>query len=413
MLGELTVNELKKNPLIMSISENAAYYGVVAAVVEYQIDKNKADSGYYIVAGLGKFPEYNNPKEIENTQNRNVHLFHPKQFAMQLNKDNIQYAIEELYNYCQRAEVLEVLCNEYDCEVPDVLRNEEFINLYQLNYNYNNENYDVFYRRLCKDGIDEFFKHEKQAKKSKSVRAKLDFQRSDRFDYNKSKAQKVISALMNKKEQIIPLSLLKNCTGELSRIEITEEEFQALKEALKDFPEVTYSIDDKTVIDTGEVKTKNPADNPFYGEQTHFEYRNIIFKKIDEPIIMGQLYKIEWQNKGPIHRANFIGDVTAKYVSYNNIENFVSLATANGLKFAIDYKGEFKKPLKDFVPVLFNTDKMYKYNDIMNRINHDKVNYHAIGEMNLPYLTDAIERIQGKYVIQPNEKARAIEAIEL
>ena len=99
MLGELTVSELQKNPLVMSISENAAYYGVVAAVVAYNLDKNKADSGYYIVAGLGKFPEYDNPKEIENRQLRNVHLFHPKEFAMQLTKDNIQYAIEELYNY--------------------------------------------------------------------------------------------------------------------------------------------------------------------------------------------------------------------------------------------------------------------------------------------------------------------------
>lgn len=413
MLGELTINELKKNPLIMSISENAAYYGVVAAVVEYQLDKNKADSGYYILAGLGKFPEYNNPKEIENTQNRNIHLFHPKQFAIQLNKDNIQYAIEELYNYCQRAEIMECLCNEYDCDVPDVLRNEELINLYQLNYNYNNENYDIFYRRLCKDGIDEFFKTEKKAVKSKSIRKQLDYQRSDRFDFNKSRAKNIMNAVLNSQEQIIPLSTLKRCTDDLTSFELTEDEFQALKEALKAFPEVTYSIDDKYVIDRVEIKTKNPADNPFYGEQTHFEYRDITFKKVDEPIIMGQVYKIRWENKGPIHRANFIGDVTARYVSYNNIHNFVSLANANGLKFAIDYKGEFAKPMKDFVPVLFNLDKKYKYNDIMSRINHDKVNYHAIGEMNLPYLTDAIERVQGKYVIQSDEKARAIEAVEL
>lgn len=412
MLGELTVNELQKNPLIMSISENAAYYGVVAAVVDYKLGKNKADSGYYIVAGLGKFPEYNNPKEIENRQLRNVHLFHPKEFAMQLTKDNIQYAIEELYNYCQRAEIIECLCNEYDCKVPDVLRNEELINLYKLNNDWNNEDYDVFYRRLCKDAIDSFFNDEKKAERSKYVRKQLDFQRSDRFDRNKSRSKNILNAVINSTEQILPLSVLKRCTDDLVCTELTEDEFQALKKALKDFPDVTYSIDDKYVIDTGEIMTKDPKDNPFYGEQTHFEYRDITFKKVDEPIIMGQVYKIRWQDKGPTHRAALIGDVTAKYVSYNNIHNFISLANANNFKFAIDYKGEFAKPTKDFVPVLFNSEKNYKYNDIMSRINSDKVKYHAIGEMNLPYLSDVLEKAESIQIRQPNNN-RKLEAIEL
>ena len=127
---------------------------------------------------------------------------------------------------------------------------------------------------------------------------------------------------------------------------------------------------------------------------------------------MGQVYKIRWQDKGATHRASLIGDVTAKYVSYNNIHNFVSLANTNGLKFAIDYKGEFAKPTKDFVPVLFNTEKQYKYVDIMNRINSDKVKYHAIGEMNLPYLSDVLEKAESIQFSQPNNN-RKLEAIEL
>ena len=171
-----------------------------------------------------------------------MHLFHPKEFAMQLTKDNIQYAIEELYNYCQRAECLECLCNEYDCKVPDVLRNEELINLYKLNNSWNNEDYDVFYRRICKDLLDDFFKTEKKAEKSKSVRKQLDFQRSDRFDRNKSRSKNIFNAVINNTEQILPLSVLKRCTDDLVCAELTEDEFQALKKALKDFPEITYSM---------------------------------------------------------------------------------------------------------------------------------------------------------------------------
>lgn len=396
MSNELTLKDLKANPLITSISENASYYGVAATVVDHKVAQNKADSGYYIVAGLGKFPEYNSPKEIENDQLRNIHLFHPKQFAMQLTPDNIQFAIEELYNYCQRAELIECLYNEYDCEIPDVIRTEELINLYKFNKGWNNEEYDIYLRRSFKNELDAFFKEEKKAERNPSAKKWKEYYRSDFYDEKKSKMQTTFDLTFKEKEQVIPYKLLRSCCDDVTRVELTEAEYQKLLEVLKKYPKINISADEKVVIDHGKLKVKDPKDDPFAGQQDYFEYRDIYFKAVDESVIMGEIYKMRWNEHGAVHRATLVGDVVAKNVSYNNIHNFVSLAKTNDLKFAIDIKGEFKKPTTDFVPILFKRDQLHKYNAIMDRINTDKVNYHGIDVANLPFLSCNLQAAEEK-----------------
>lgn len=399
MSEQLTITDLKRNFHLMSVSENAAYYGVVAAVVDYKADEGKADSGYYLVAGLGKFPEYENPKDIEDRQQRNEHLFHPKQFAMKLDRDNLQLAIEELYNYCQRAEMIECLYNEYNCQIPDVLRNNEVTLLYRLNKGWNNEEYDVFLRRSHKNEMDAFFKEEKKAEKNKSTKKYHDFYRSDRYDSNKSYHQNLLQMTTKGKDQNISMDLLKATGNDLINIQLEESEYKQLKEVLKDFPEVTYTVGKLQTYDEGKIKFHKGEKDPFEGENIHREWRDFTFKKVDEPIIMGQLAKLEWGDKA-IPRSYLCGDIVAKNISYNNIHNFVSLANANGLKFVIDTKGEFIKPTMDYTPVLFYRNKLHIYNSIMDRINDEKVKYHSIEESNLPYLSSAINKAEDKKVLQ-------------
>lgn len=399
MSEQLTITDLKRNFHLMSVSENAAYYGVVAAVVDYKADEGKADSGYYLVAGLGKFPEYENPKDIEDRQQRNILLFYPKEFAMKLNKDNLQYAIEELYNYCQRAEMIECLYNEYNCQIPDVLRCNEVTLLYRLNKGWNNEEYDVFLRRSHKNEMDAFFKEEKKAEKNKSTKKYHDFYRSDRYDSNKSYHQNLFQMTTKGKEQNISMDLLRETGNDLITIEIDEDICLKFKEALKNFPEVTYTIGKLQTYDEGKIKFHKGEKDPFEGENIHSEWRDLTFKKVDEPIIIGQLRRLQWEDKA-IPRSYLRGDIVAKNISSNNIHNFVSLANANNLKFAIDVKGEFIKPAVNQTPVLFYRNKLHVYNSIMDRINDEKVKYHSIEESNLPYLTSAINKAEDKKVLQ-------------
>ena len=399
----LTSNEIDTNPMLVTLKDNASYYGIEAKIEPYKIDENKADSGYYIVAGLGELPQYNNPKEIEDDMYRNENLFYPKKFAVKLTPENLQFAIEEFYSYCQKAELLQCLYNEYDCKVPDVMRIEEFYNLYKFNQGWNNQDYDVFARRENKNALDTFFKAEKKAEKGGATFKWNQFYRSDLYDSRKGQQHWRLHMAFSDKDQIIPLSILSDCCRNITRLELTEQEFQQLKEILKKYPKIYYSADEKVVIDHGEIK----GPNPWADEQSYFEYRDIIFKKVDEPIIMGEVYKMRYGELAKPREFLVGKDIIVKNVSYRYVDAFMSLAKDNGLYFAIDTKGEFKKATTDYIPVLFKQDQLYKFNSIMKEINNYHTNYHAFEESNLPFLSQNLDRAEKRATQQITSVALA------
>lgn len=388
----LISDEINNNPILnaKTIKENASYYGIEATIEHYKIDEDKADSGYYIVAGLGGLPEYNNPREIEDDMYRNENLFYPKKFAVKLTPENLQFAIEEFYSYCQKAELLQCLYNEYDCKVPEVIRIEEFFTLNDFNQGWNNPDYDVFARRECKNALDEFFKSEKKAERGGATSKWKQFYRSDLYDSRKGQQHWRLHMAFSDKDQIIPLSILSDCCRNITRLELTEQEFQQLKETLKQYPKIYYSADEKTVIDHGEIKGKNP----WADEQSYFEYRDIIFKKVDEPIIMGEVYKMRYGELAKPREFLLGKDVMAKKVSWRYIDAFLSLAKDKDLYFAIDTKGEFKKSTTDYIPILFKSNQLHKFNSIMKEINNYHTNYHAFEESNLPFLSQNLNRAE-------------------
>ena len=407
MSEELTLiaDEVRNNPMLKDniIAENASYYGIKATIEQYKINENKADSGYYIVAGLGELPQYSNPKDIEDDMHRNENLFYPKKFAVKLTPENLQFAIEEFYSYCQRAELLQCLYNEYNCKVPEVMRIEEFYNIYKFNQGWNNESYDVFARRECKNALDEIFKSEKKAEKGGATFKWKQFYRSDLYDSRKGQSHWRIHTAFNDKDQIVPLSILSDCCKNITRLELTEQEFQQLKETLKQYPKIYYSADDKFIIDHGEIKGKNP----WADEQSYFEYRDIIFKKVDEPIIMGEVYKMRYGELAKPREFLVGKDIVAKKVSCRYIENFLSLAKDKDLYFAIDTKGEFKKSTTDYIPILFKSNQLYKFNSIMKEINNYHTNYHAFEESNLPFLSQNLDRAEKRATQQITSVALA------
>lgn len=381
------LEEIMGNDVLKEIKQRTAEYGIASKIIQYQVDEDKADSGYYIIAGFPDYPDYDNPMELVNDINRNENLFYIKKFAFKLDENNIQFGIEDLFAYCQKAELLQCLYKEYDCEIPDVIRFEEYYTIENFNKDWNNPDLDLFARRECKNAIDKFFDSEKKAEKKKATYRWKQFYRSDLYDSRKPKKHFWIATPFNSKDQIIPLSTLNDCCRNVVTFELQEFEYQQLKEVLKKYPKIYYSIDEKVVVDHGKILGNDPWEN----EQSYFEFRNIHFKKVDEPVIMGEIYNLKFKEYACNRMQLPGGNLTSRNVSFRYAAAFAEEAKKRGLNFAIDMKGIYSKATTESLPVLFAPNQLYKFDSIMNDINYFHFNNHTYEESNLPYLADVLK----------------------
>lgn len=388
--------KIMNDSILENIKQRAVEYGVRVKIIEYKIEEDWADSGYYIVAGVPDYPEYNNPMELVNDMNRNENLFYLKQFAIKLEENNIQFAIESFFDYCQKIELLQCLYKEYDCELPEVIRLSEYSTIQNLNKDWNNPELDLFARRECKDALDKFFASEKKAERKGATYKWKKFYRSDLYDNRRGKKHFNVLKAFTSDDQIVPLSTLTHCSKYITTIDLEEAEYQKLREALKKHPKVYFSVDDKIVIDHGKISGGDPWEN----EQSRFEVRNIYFKKVDEPVIMGELYYLRYKDYALPRECIPVKKPVSKNVSWRCINNFVSEAKRRNLNFAIDKKGTYLKASTEYVPVLFSPDQLHKYNSIMSDIMDFHINYHNCEESNLPYLDDVIKSAEEKLKAQ-------------
>ena len=211
---EFTLETLLNDRRMQMVTKNAAQYGVSAAVIDYGAGSDLASGGYYIVAGLGHFPDISangvTPKSIEKQSARNENLFYPKAFAQEISADNTDTVIDDLTLYCQRAEIIAALYREHNCEIPDVMCFGEMSNLISFNDSASNPAYDYVLRGEYLRLIDRFFENEAKIARSRGHRERMEYVRSDRYNGPLDRFRKDLSYYRLKGKQEIPLPLLQH-----------------------------------------------------------------------------------------------------------------------------------------------------------------------------------------------------------
>ena len=164
-------------------------YGLYMKLLNFHNKKSVMGSGIYVVAGLSEIPEDVNPYEICKRNERNRQLFYPKDFAVKLTPDNCMIMFDKVLEYCGKAELIQNLYREYEANIPDCLRNSEVVGLENWNDGRRSGTLGSDFRYRCLKGLKEFFKNEK--KKSESFREERRFWRSEKYDEDAGKLQRM------------------------------------------------------------------------------------------------------------------------------------------------------------------------------------------------------------------------------
>ena len=398
---EFTLETLLNDRRMQMVTKNAAQYGVSAAVIDYGAGSDLASGGYYIVAGLGHFPDISTngvtPKSIEKQSARNENLFYPKAFAQEISADNTDTVIDDLTLYCQRAEIIAALYREHNCEIPDVMCFGEMSNLISFNDSASNPAYDYVLRGEYLRLIDRFFENEAKIARSRGHRELMEYVRSDRYNGPLDRFRKDLSYYRLKGKQEIPLPLLQATGTEIVRSYFDESIFQDMKQTLSYAPYVFYSSGPLEKHDYGRISGSR---DPWKNEKRCFELRPVYYKKIDEAEIASAYIRAKFINVptkesiagGLRETAPADGRPVARYVPFRAMNEFIRLAGADSLPFTFDYDGTLLYPTFSKIPVIAAGKDARLLDSILSRIDDLGFREHWIHENNRPYLGDGLKQ---------------------
>lgn len=366
------------------------------------------------------------PDDIIRRNERNKKVFCPGSWAYDLseNSDSMQ-AIQELDNYCSMAAFVQEIYAGYDLPAPEKIR---FSRLSQLNdfvKGLNNPKVNSAARDKYQEGLDWYFKKEKSH--TPLQKQWNDYFLSDRFPDDEGPIGRIMGFL-NRKNNVISLEQLMDVNGDVNTLHMEEHEYQEFAKFMKDvYPDVLYAISEVEIVDHGIPKPSQRNTEAFgmlvtgedfavilkerFAEEgyeaiqnlkpMYWEYRDVHYKEIDEPLIARAYNSIRLAYAKPNDLMDLTerGPVCLKKIPYADFMNFVSLAKANNLRFYIDNRGEYAVPSLKTVNVLFNEYQKEKMHAITNRLMSEK------GETARKYYTQEFS-VPGKSL---NSKIHAIE----
>lgn len=375
-------------------------YNIFGEVVERKSSDPTAEPEYYILAGIGEVPTHLDPKIIANRAEQCFYLFYPHCFALEVDEEtNPLKLIEKTVEYCKEAEFTKAIFNEFRCDIPNVLRVEELYSLIRFNNQRNNPKLSSVARQRFHRCLQRFFKKEKS--KSKYKQAWKRHYRSERFDENAPLFVQYMN-FWRRNNPEVPLKTLQRSCDNLKLTVMNENEYQYFKVQMKKlYPDISYAVSDKCVVDHGLVKVPKGVENPFGESVTYDEYfkkreetfaqsgfaaienmnvsrwefRNITFRASDESIIASVLnpYRFGYVKDNQLNTVTALGASDVVSIPSGEVMNFYSLAKSYGLPFHIDDHGQYADSSLEYVHVVYSQATQPIMDKILNQLVGDKI----------------------------------------
>lgn len=417
------------DPVVKEICNEYGLYGNADFYTPSPIaesDRNR----FYIIAGQDPSIDdeplagHIRPDEILCRNGRNQKLFYPDLWVFDISseKGGRLHAIQELVDYCQKAEFISSLYGKYGLKSPNKIRISEINQLAEFCIALENPLLNDKAKAKCQRQLDRFFKRERS--ESKFKRSWLDYFRSEKFPDYKGPLARLIG-YFKRNSNNSTLDMLTNVNSDLRKLGMQEHEYKVFVSYMKDvYPEVTFSCGEKTVVDHG-YRQSRPGDDInvrlVTGEELaviqkerfanegyealaglkpcYWEFRDVYYKAADAPLIAAAYNRITLSYAKCDELASILeqGDICLQKIPVNDFMNFVSLAKANNLHFYIDTRGEYDVPALDTVNVIYNQYQEDKMQRIMGRMVNDKVEFsHMLPLEFKPSLNSVIKSIETK-----------------
>ncbi len=387
MLDDSTVNML------------CAEYGIWGRVItENNPYTNRTDM--YIVASLKDISEESiDYEKIINRNAQHSNLFFPQNFAFKVDETNTLSALESLVDYCKKAEFISAIYKEFNAPLPDKMQLAEVYYLIDFNEGRYNDKLPQQTRNKYLTGLKNYFKDER--KDSTFHKQWRSYTRSEKYDDKASKFKQFIGFL-NRNEPETDINSLLKAGGELRKLEMQEHEYVKFREFMVDcFPDVVYTVGDKTIIDHGLIDTKDDdlnmsLDTPWgicvtgkkyaelvedylavYGVSfikrftpSYWEYRDVYYKACDEQKVARAYNSINlaYAKCDSLETIKEKGNPVLVDIPTGNFMNFVALSKGFGLHFYVDNQGHYAPPSLELVRVIYPDTEHHLLAEVMGHI---------------------------------------------
>lgn len=365
----------------------------------------------YIIAGLNDLSaESIDPEKIINRSEQNTNLFYPYSFAVKVDNKNSLLVLEELIEYCKEAEFISTIYKEFNVPLPEKIRFSELYYLKDFNEGRYNDKLPPDMRNKYLIGLQNYFRDE--SKTSKRYKEWRDYCRSEKYDEKASKTQR-LNGYLKKSDPETDLHLLFAANGGVKKVEMQEHEYRKFREFMMDcYPDVTYHVSEKTIVDHGlidrnnddinvaidtpwgrcvtgqkfaEILEKRFADEGFdpisMYVPSYWEYRNVFYKACDEKAVASAYNSIRlaYAKCDSLQDINDIGDPVLIDIPLLDFMNFVGLAKEIGLHFYIDNRGAFATPSLEQIHVVYPDTEHRLLDSVLRRmLQHKFENSHAV-----------------------------------
>ena len=364
-VSRLGLNPLMSNNklLVNNYEKLAQEYGLFSKQVMVYGPTNKGVP--YLVFSLNPISDNINPVEIVNRSQRNPNLFYVNDFAVCLAGDNPLITLSNVLEYLSYAEFMYELYEQFNTELPEVIRIDELEELINFCDGQHNMDFDEELRAHYAQGVKDFF--EKENSKGKFSKAWQKFYRSEFFDENKTFTQNFL-VYLKRGEPEINIEALLESGNEIRKVYVPEHRYKEFREKIKsDFPDVKYHVSDKKVKDKGLIvdpETGSRVSNQYgicvtdeefdrifeksfssegFGciedlNPSYFEGRNVYYKASDENIIAFVLNGIcfRWAKCSSLEELETNGALEMVDIPSKQMKNFYVSMRRYNIPFHID-----------------------------------------------------------------------------
>lgn len=278
---------------IIDFSENPAKYleAMQSIAEEYgcKVDIQNTRDGFYLGACLKEHELRNDLFDTYTRMASSPYVFSVKDFAVKIDNKAPHTVADLLIEYCEKVEMLKVLCNEFDCPLEDKWSKEDVEKIKKVN----EDRFDHELPEEAREEMHEGLKALSNRANLSSLRKKWkEFVLSDKHNNNVGFLRNLIN-FFNRDSNIVEKEVLLNNKMDIKRNVIGAEFYDEFKKIMSEkYPEVVFSIDKPIVTEGVEINApdeQNPWANRNIGSHT---YIPLYYADVDEWKIAGAYYSV-------------------------------------------------------------------------------------------------------------------------